>query len=84
LDNASDRVKHEIAMPDQPFQPRPADDDFPEKPQVSTRDVIDEALQRQAARRVPPSPPREMPITPTLPRQPNPARDRKRKRPFER
>ncbi len=68
-------------MPDQPFKPKLwYDQEEPETPQVSTRDVIDEALARQAAKRPASSPPREMPVTPTLPRQPKPARDRKRGR----
>lgn len=58
----------------------PADGDAPEKPPVYTRDVIDEALRLQAERRKPSGPPREMPVTPTLPRQPRPARERKRRR----
>lgn len=58
------------------------DDEMPEKPMVSTRDVIDEALARQAAKRAALEPPKEMPIAPTLPRQPKPARERKRRRPY--
>ena len=59
-------------MPD----PLPPDDLSSEKPQQSTRDVIDEALARQAARRRESGPPKEMPVTPTLPRQPKPYRNR--------
>ncbi|HEX8322808.1 MAG TPA: hypothetical protein VF595_02740 [Tepidisphaeraceae bacterium] len=71
-------------MPDSPhpddLPKNPSPDDLPEKPPVYTRDVIDEALRLQAERRKPSGPPKEMPVTPTLPRQPRPARDRKRRR----
>lgn len=67
-------------MPDQPKPFNDFPEDQPEKPQQYTRDVIDEALRLQAARRKPSSPPKEMPITPTLPKQPRPARERKRRR----
>jgi hypothetical protein len=39
----------------------------PNPPQVSSS-VVREALELQAARRPPKSPPRQMPVTPTLPR----------------
>ena len=51
-----------------------------EKPQVSTYDVIAEALARHAARRKPSGPPKELQVPPTLPRQPKPARDRPKRR----
>jgi len=66
-------------MPIDPFIPL-NEDDVPEKPEVTTRDVIDEALAKQAARRPVSSPPKLMPVTPTLPKQPRPARERKRRR----
>ena len=71
-------------MPDAPndrFADRqPAEGEQPEKPQQYTRDVIDEALRRQAAMRKPLGPPKELQTPPTLPKQPRPARDRKRRR----
>jgi hypothetical protein len=35
-------------------------------------EFVSEALAKHAARRPPPAPPREMPVTPTLPRVPKP------------
>jgi len=57
-------------------------DDIPQTPQVDTRDVIDEALARHAAKRAVREPAVITSTIPTLPRQPKPARDRKRKRKF--
>jgi hypothetical protein len=41
-------------------------------PEVTTSELVAEALARQAARRPAKSPPKAMPVTPTLPRQPKP------------
>ncbi|HEY0009673.1 MAG TPA: hypothetical protein VGB55_13175 [Tepidisphaeraceae bacterium] len=65
-------------MPDQPSKPDASPNNSPEKPVIYTRDLIDEALARQAELRPFPSPPKEMPTTPTLPKQPRPARERKK------
>jgi hypothetical protein len=68
-------------MPDDRKPIGPIDPDSPEeKPQVSTFDVIQEALRRQAERRKPLGPPKLLETPPTLPRQPKPARDRKKRR----
>ncbi len=72
-------------MPDQPQKPDPdsleIDPDAPaEKPLVHTRDVIDEALAKQAAKRAVREPAIITSTIPMLPRQPKPARDRKRRR----
>lgn len=46
-------------------------------PPMVTNPEVEEALARQAARRPPRSPPKEMPVTPTLPRVPKPHRKRR-------
>ncbi len=38
--------------------------------------IVQEALEKQASLRAPRTPPREMPVTPTLPRQPKPHKKR--------
>ena len=66
-------------MPDEPKQPL-QDFDEPEKPVIYTRDLIDEALAKKAASQAPREP---VVITTTvqpLPRQPKPARERKKRR----
>jgi hypothetical protein len=49
----------------------PSHENIPQNPYVA------EALAKQAAIRPPRTPPREMPVTPTLPRQPKPLKRRK-------
>ena len=41
-------------------------------PEPRTNEIVSEALAKQAARRPAKSPPKAMPVTPTLPRQPKP------------
>jgi hypothetical protein len=60
---------------------------FPEKRPTSTPDVpqsatsfISEALAKQAALRPPKTPPKIMPVTPTLPRIPKPYKNKNRRR----
>lgn len=60
--------------------PAPPAEGVEEKPQVTTYDVIAEALARNAARRKPSGPPKELQVPPTLPRQPKPYRNRVKKR----
>ena len=48
-------------------------------PQVPNSECIREALEKQAALRPPKTPPKLMPITPTLPRIPKPRNRRRRK-----
>lgn len=70
------------ALPDDvpPFR-KPDGDQPEEKPQQLTRDVIDEALRRQAQKRKPIGGDIVLPVPPVgLPRQPKPARDRKKRR----
>ena len=47
-------------------------------PPMVTNDVVAEALAKHAASRPPKTPPRAMPVTPTLPRVPKPHRRRAR------
>lgn len=61
-------------MPDDYTNPA----EFPEKPEVNTRDLIDEALATQAARRPKRTPPNIMPLTPSLPKVPKPKRKRRK------
>ena len=66
--------------PERQFADRkPADGEQPEKPPQYTRDVIDEALRRQAAMRKPLGPPKELQTPPTLPKQPRPYLKRNRR-----
>jgi hypothetical protein len=46
-------------------------------PPMVTNPEVEEALARQAAARAPKTPPKQMPITPTLPRVPKPRRKRR-------
>jgi hypothetical protein len=41
-------------------------------PEPVTNEIVSEALAKQAANRPKKSPPKAMPVTPTLPRQPKP------------
>jgi hypothetical protein len=47
-------------------------------PQPVTNEYVEEALAKQAARRGPKSPPKAMPVTPTLPRVPKPHKRKRR------
>jgi hypothetical protein len=47
-------------------------------PAPVTNEYVEEALTKQAARRGPKSPPKAMPVTPTLPRVPKPHKRRRR------
>jgi hypothetical protein len=44
------------------------------KPEPATNSFVREALEKQAASRPPKTPPKAMPVTPTLPRVPKPKR----------
>jgi hypothetical protein len=70
------------ALPDDVPPARKPDGDVPEeKPHQLTRDVIDEALRRHAQTRKPMGGDIVLPMPPVgLPRQPKPARDRKKRR----
>ena len=46
-------------------------------PAPVTNDYVEEALAKQAARRPPRTPPKAMPVTPTLPRVPKPHKRRR-------
>lgn len=61
-------------MPDVPDRP---EEELP--PQVSTRDVIDEALRKKAEKSGPKNPV-ILPHPAPIPRQPKPARERKKRR----
>ena len=43
-------------------------------PEPTTNEIVSEALAKQAASRPAKKPPKAMPVTPTLPRQPKPHR----------